>query len=411
MANDQTSKVSRCRDKGISKKTLRRAPLLFLIAVLLLPVISQASAQEALAAGNLTAGTQAASAKTPVPYVDSAGKAHECTEYTNTSALGSGEWTLRAGWYVLDQSATNSSGIRVTGDVNLILCDGNTLNTTRVLVDDDNILRIWAQKNGTGKLKATGVKNYAGIGSGEGRSCGYVVINGGSIEAHGGTNGAGIGGGKKGGGGSVTINGGTVSAYGAESDAWFAASGAAGIGGGRDGRGDTVQIRGGKVYAKGAEAAAGIGGGCDGHCTTITISGGEVTATGGSNGAGIKPGIIIIILAVMAYALASPFLHANTLRRKVEYVITNQRLITIKDEAKGVEFDKIKTAEIKTDADGHTTLLCGPASVKTESDKWRTDATLGLRLDNDSLDCNGLTWYAIPNAKEAEALLKKYLPL
>ena len=109
-------------------------------------------------------------------------------------------------------------------------------------------------------------------------------------------------------------------------------------------------------------------------------------------------------------ALASPFLHANTLRRKVEYVITNQRLITIKDEAKGVEFDKIKTAEIKTDADGHTTLLCGPASVKTESDKWRTNATLGLRLDNDTLDCDGLTWYAIPNAKEAEALLKKYLP-
>ena len=131
----------------------------------------------------------------------------------------------------------------------------------------------------------------------------------------------------------------------------------------------------------------------------------------GSNGAGIKPGIIIIILAVMAYALASPFLHTNTLRRKVEYVITNQRLITIKDEAKGVEFDKIKTAEIKTDADGHTTLLCGPASVKTESDKWRTNATLGLRLDNDTLDCDGLTWYAIPNAKEAEALLKKYMPL
>ena len=49
--------------------------------------------------------------------------------------------------------------------------------------------------------------------------------------------------------------------------------------------------------------------------------------------------------------------------------------------------------------------------MKTESDKWRTNATLGLRLDNDTLDCDGLTWYAIPNAKEAEALLKKYLPL
>ena len=114
--------------------------------------------------------------------------------------------------------------------------------------------------------------------------------------------------------------------------------------------------------------------------------------------------------------LPAPSLHANTLRRKVEYVITNQRLITIKDEAKGVEFDKIKTAEIKTDADGHTTLLCGPASVKTESDKWRTNATLGLRLDNDTLDCDGLTWYAIPQRKgsrsssqEVPAPLGKYV--
>ena len=129
------------------------------------------------------------------------------------------------------------------------------------------------------------------------------------------------------------------------------------------------------------------------------------------NGAGIKPAIIVIILAIMAYALASPFLHINTLRRKVEYVITNQRLITIKDEAKGVEFDKIKVAEIKTDADGHTTLLCGPSSVKSDATKWRTDATLGVRLDTETLDCDGLTWYAIPNAKEAEVILKKYLPI
>ena len=70
-----------------------------------------------------------------------------------------------------------------------------------------------------------------------------------------------------------------------------------------------------------------------------------------NSGAGVKPGIIVIILAILAYALASPFLHANTLRRKVEYVITNQRLITIKDEAKGVEFDKIKRNKKKEDVD------------------------------------------------------------
>lgn len=137
---------------------------------------------------------------------------------------------------------------------------------------------------------------------------------------------------------------------------------------------------------------------------------GYIAAASG-NGAGIKSGIIIVILAVMAYALASPFLHINTLRRKVEYVITNQRLITLKGEAKGVEFDKIKTAALKTDEDGHTTLLCGPTAVKLDASKWRGEATIGLRLDNDTLNCDALTWYAIPNAKEAEVLLKKYLPL
>ena len=59
----------------------------------------------------------------------------------------------------------------------------------------------------------------------------------------------------------------------------------------------------------------------------------------------------------------------------------------------------------------HIVLLCGPSSVKTETGKWRTDAALGLRLDDDTLDCDALTWYAIPNAKEAEVLLKKYLPI
>ena len=143
---------------------------------------------------------------------------------------------------------------------------------------------------------------------------------------------------------------------------------------------------------------------------TVALIVGYILAAG-NNGAGIKPGIVIIIVAVMVYALIRPFTHANTLRRKVEYVITNQRLITVKDDVKGVEFDKIKTAELKTDDDGHTTLLCGPTAVKTEASKWRSDATLSARFDSETNDCDSLTWYAIPNAKEAEVLLKKYLPL
>jgi len=189
-------------------------------------------------------------------------------------------------WYAVTQDLTFSRSLTVSGSVNLILADGVTLTATGtysskvgVGVTTGNALTIYGQANGTGALVATGYSYAAGIGGGQGESCGTVTINGGVITATGDYLGAGIGGGSSGNGGTVTINGGVVTATGDSS--------AAGIGGGSSGNGGTVTVNGGVVTANAGSNAAGIGGGNGGTGGTVVINGGTVTATGDTSTPGI----------------------------------------------------------------------------------------------------------------------------
>ena len=170
----------------------------------------------------------------------------------------------------------------VTGNVTLILTDGNTLTVTDgINVSEGNSLTINGE--GSGKLISNGPTSGAGIGGSDHENCGNITINGGTINTTGNNGGAGIGGGKNGNCGNITINGGTVIAAGD--------SGGAGIGGGRDGNGGIIIINSGTVNATGKNGGAGIGGGDNGNCETITINSGTVSAIGESQGgAGIGGG-------------------------------------------------------------------------------------------------------------------------
>ena len=197
--------------------------------------------------------------KTVAPYLDPADPDNPiktCDAYTRYT----GQTELSNGWYVVDGSVTNDARISVKGDVNLILCDGVELAANSGINVDvnnnvTNSLTIWAQSDGAnmGRLTAKGQDYGAGIGGGNGGTCGTVTVNGGAVRATGSTRGAGIGGGMSGSGGTVTVNGGEVTATGD--------NGGAGIGGGSKGNGGTVTVNGGKVTAKGNNGGAGIGGG------------------------------------------------------------------------------------------------------------------------------------------------------
>ena len=197
-----------------------------------------------------------------------------------------------------------------TGTVNLILCDGATLEAKKgITVNKTTALKIWQQSGKSGKLVATTTGDHvasisvnegaslvvnggiieattktddaAGIGGDKGKNAGKITINAGKVTAVSDMNAAGIGGGKGGSGGTITINSGTVTATAKDEDG-------AGIGGGEKGTGGTITINGGTVTAKGTDNGAGIGG--NGASGTIKIAGGTVTATGGTHGAGIGGG-------------------------------------------------------------------------------------------------------------------------
>ena len=188
-------------------------------------------------------------ARTPVPYVSRSlnenrsvmeEEEKELLVYRLLSEVAGGETLTLTddaydGWYVLD--GTLSCGIRIDGDVKLVLTDGASINANNsVYIPEDSSLTIYGQSGDSGTLYAEG---YVDDKSGRaGIMCeGELTVVGGQITAIGGRKASGIGSSEGGSCGSVTINGGSVTGEGG--------SGAAGIGG----NGSTVIINGGKVNA------------------------------------------------------------------------------------------------------------------------------------------------------------------
>lgn len=236
-----------------------------------------------------------------VGYLDAAGALQTCTSATKVQ-VGSPNWTgtdSDSSWYVVSSDVTINDRITVTGDVHLILVDGQTLTAPKgIYVGSSASLTIYGQSTGenSGVLKAVVYQapNCAGIGGNSGADAahGNITINGGVIEATGGIYAAGIGSGfgtTDKANGTITINGGTIRATGAVMYG-------AGIGGGYANQiaGGDIVINGGTVTATGAKWAAGIGGGYSDKQSggrSITITGtADVTAQGGGNAAGIGCG-------------------------------------------------------------------------------------------------------------------------
>ncbi|MBR4171295.1 MAG: hypothetical protein IKR48_06555, partial [Kiritimatiellae bacterium] len=219
---------------------------------------------------------------TSVPYVDEHGAnmgSQSCT------VIASGTTTLPTGWYAVTSNTSNSNRIEVTGNVNLILCDGATFTSyLGIEVPTGKSITIWGQSGGTGRLNVIWPNTWsAGIGGSLRAGFGSITIRGGNISAVGHQGAAGIGGGYDGTSGTIDIRGGTITAIATD-------DGCAGIGGGYYQGCGTITISGGTITAAGGEQSAGIGTTYEGTGGTIIINGGTITATGGKFGAGIGSG-------------------------------------------------------------------------------------------------------------------------
>ena len=177
------------------------------------------------------------------------------------------EWDWRSG---------NYAGITCAGDATITIDGDNTVmgfnqNYPGIQVPSGNTLTI----NGNGRLYARSMLG-AGIGGGNGISCGNIDIKGGEIRAEGGDRAAGIGGGYMGTCGNIDISGGNITARGG--------SQAAGIGSGASGSCSNITISGGEmIEAEGGSEAAGIGSGASGSCSNITITSGVFSVLATAN--------------------------------------------------------------------------------------------------------------------------------
>ena len=251
---------------------------------------------------------QGAWAQEPVSYVNrtwDGSKVVEtpstCTTYTEISGNNpSEEQALNGEWYVVKENASRKRIIiKAHHEVNIILCDGATLNSIVTFEHLGGIygtrLHVYGQEGGTGKLvaDARNDEKNAGIGANTAsdgyKRLGELYVHGGKIEARGGKYAAGIGGAWYLGhnyNGEVYVYGGEVYAYGGAYGA--------GIGGGQNDDGADVTVYGGTVWASGGTDSAGIGSGeqtsGDRKGGTLTVWGGTVYGSGEGWGAGIGGG-------------------------------------------------------------------------------------------------------------------------
>jgi hypothetical protein len=161
-------------------------------------------------------------------YVDAQGNQHVQEDY-QLYVNGAG---MHDGWYAV-RGYHWGNGLNVTGNANLVLCDGSELDFDGKETDGTEYgnsiwirrgasLTIWCQKGGTGKIRVKGdtpggSTGYSGNPGIDVHSEASLVINGGNITARGGRFSAGIGS-NRGQSGSITINGGVVTAVGGHGD-------------------------------------------------------------------------------------------------------------------------------------------------------------------------------------------------
>ena len=87
-------------------------------------------------------------------YIDENGEEQE----TYARPLTGTETELPGGWYIVNQDITYSNELKITGEANLILADGATLNIESgymLNVDETKPLNIYCQKDKSGVLSAT----------------------------------------------------------------------------------------------------------------------------------------------------------------------------------------------------------------------------------------------------------------
>ena len=127
------------------------------------------------------------------------------------------------------------------------------------------------------------------------------------------------------------------------------------------------------------------------------------------SGVELKWGFFVIVWAFCAISPISIYRDAKALAKGTVYGITDKRLITVtnSDAVRTVAYEKLEQAELYTDEDGHTSLICGRADGRKPGGNLRGAATSAVSADEEK--CDRFVMYAVPQSDRIKKLLSKYV--
>lgn len=125
--------------------------------------------------------------------------------------------------------------------------------------------------------------------------------------------------------------------------------------------------------------------------------------------AGVKVWLFAVFAMVAVFKPLSYFTDAAKLRKSV-YAVTDKRLLIINEDVRELALSMLKSAAVKTDEAGNSTLLCGESSLKLKATKWR-EAARFARFDAEHEDENRYAFYAVEDVEGLKAALSEYVNL
>ena len=119
--------------------------------------------------------------------------------------------------------------------------------------------------------------------------------------------------------------------------------------------------------------------------------------------------IIFFLLAFGIYIQMEPLMAVLKLQDKTQYIFTDQRILRIGAHEASVPYERIKTAALRADEDGHYSLLCGEESLMLKSFHWRSYAASDVITETDSDGCACMVLYALPMDANLKRILNDHL--
>lgn len=120
--------------------------------------------------------------------------------------------------------------------------------------------------------------------------------------------------------------------------------------------------------------------------------------------------VLIFVFYLCAFCVPyNNYKDVRDLRKKVIYAITDERMITVVDSAKSVDYCHVPEVTFRTDEDGHVSLLCGHDAMNSEPTNWRFASVSGVVMDESNDFCESYVMYNIPEVDKVKDILSKYV--